>query len=172
VALNGFLELNGGSISDSLTHRPYGGGVGLFVKGGELVANEVAVFGHRRAGVWLEGPGSYDLAGCSLEGNKSDFPMGKGHAVVARAGVTAWDNGQGLRLAGNTISNAGSAAVLLYGSTGSMEGNSWSGNQLDLQQLDCDGISPVDTSNEAALSLDVCPGNSGLLNPLHGEWAQ
>jgi hypothetical protein len=172
VALKGFLELNGGSISDSLTHRPYGGGVGLFVKGGELVANGVSVFGHTRAGVWLEGPGSYDLAGSSLEGNESDFPMGKGHAVVARGGVTAWDNGQGLRLAGNTIANAGSAAVLLYESTGSLEGNSWSGNQLDLQQIQCDGIDPVDTSNEPALILDVCPANSGLLNPLHGEWAQ
>jgi hypothetical protein len=107
---------------------------------------------------------------CLLQAVPGGDEWSKGNGLVALAGVSSWSGDGGLRLAGNTIKSAGSAGVLLDASEATLDGNSWSDNEIDLLQQGCDGIAPVELSSEPNLDVQLCPSERHNVPPFSGLW--
>jgi hypothetical protein len=171
VVAHGTVVLSGGSFSETMPHLEQGGGVGVLSKGGQLSLSESEFSGHEMAAVWLEGPGSYEVTECLLQAVPGGAEWSKGNGLVALAGVSSWSGDGGLRLAGNTIKSAGSAGVLLDASEATLDGNSWSDNEIDLLQQGCDGVAPVELTSEPNLDVQLCPSERHNVPPFSGLWA-
>jgi hypothetical protein len=118
----------------------------------------------------LTGEGSYQVLDSMLTGGQGQLLQSgtrvHGNAVYASAGVTAWDGTSGLLLAGCQLVDSAGAAVMLHGASATLDGNTYTGNTVDLIQQSCDGlVAPIGLAEVP--SIDLCPAYDHVVVPLH-----
>lgn len=124
-----------------------------------IVLDEVIIQGNEIAGLWLAGPGSYEVTRSTIAGGVG-VPFGDGDrcgdAVLALEGVEAWDGESGLLLEECTFQGSTRAGIFLDGASASLSGNTYTGNEVDLvvQGQSCEDLPP--SYGEAPSQL-LCP---------------
>lgn len=165
------LDLTDSTVADTLPDAEYGGGFGVYATslyGSPTITISGSSIGpHLYAGVWLDGPGAYDIRDNVIAGS-TGTPIAAstmhGNAVFAESGTTPWDGATGLLLSGNTFSDASAIAVLLHAASATLDGNSWSGNGSDLRQQSCADVSPLGAADLAGIPVtDVCPDTNVII---------
>ena len=174
VLSSGYLTLVDSLIQDNPGDANLGGGVGIYAMSSswahslEMRGSEVA--GHPIAAVTFQHNGVYTLVDNTLVGGAGVVnirPDGSelvlhGNAVLALDGVTARDGDAGLLMQDNLLQDCGGAALLFDASSGTLSGNTYSGNLLDLLQQDCGAFGPPDGYLEADESL-LCPDTHEII---------
>ena len=164
----GLLDLSNSTIRSTVHDANEGGGFGIFASGrygpSTLRVDSVVIEEQPYSAVWLQGDGSYTIRNSTLVagyGVELEYPDGTttvqhGDAIVATAGVTAWDGASGLRLEDNEFRDAVEAGVFLDGSSAALSNNSFVGNDTDLIWQDCEGVDePVGLADVPL--VDHCP---------------
>jgi len=161
----GMLTLTNSTIQDVQPSENLGGGVGIYASSTEdstatLKVDDSSVEGCLLGGVWLNGSGSYNLAGSSLAGGEGE-PYGSvnrgGDAIFATGGVADWQDDAGLLLAGNTLQGGLVAGLMLDDATATLEGNSYLDNPTDIVvQGDACELGPEGWETETS-SIEQCP---------------
>jgi hypothetical protein len=160
------VTLEGASISATGGASNLGGGVGIYTDpwgwdAPSLVLRDSEVVDNPIAGIWLQGQGSYLIAGNSIHGGEGETRgtlQRCGDAVYATDGVTAYDGELGLALSSNTIEDGRGAGLFLHGASASLEGNTWRDNLVDLvvQGEACERA-PAGLDSEPLGSVERCP---------------
>jgi hypothetical protein len=110
----------------------------------DLDLTRATVQGGLYAAVWIDRRGASDvavrivdsdLAGGVGAPDGSGVPV-HGNAVYATGGVLPWDGQRGLLIEGTTFRDS-VVGVLLDASAATFDGDSWTGNGVDLVQQDC-----------------------------------
>lgn len=141
-----------------------GGGVGVYASGRGLVEptlliEDAYISVEGQAAVLIDGPGSYQISASTLSCGLSR-PLGdlwpQGNAVFATDGVTRWDGSDGLLLDHLTMSDNAGGAIFLDGSSVTVEGGRFQGNNHDLVQQGCSRAETPD-GIEALEDVELCP---------------
>ena len=160
------LILSDSEILDTTPASNVGGGVGVWAdtQDGETTRLELldsAVTGNPIGGVWLSGPGSYQLQGNDLQGGEGEVRgslIRCGDAVYARDGVSAWDGERGLVLEDNTIREGHGAGLFLDDASATLAGNDWDSNTIDLvAQGGACAQAPDGLDDEPVATTELCP---------------
>ncbi len=160
------LALSDSEITGTAVGSNVGGGVGIWARAEELEVTSIEVVGctvsdNPVGGVWLSGPGSYQLQDNVLHGGEGETRgslVRCGDVVYARAGVSAWDGQQGLYLEGNTLRDGHGAGLFLDGATATLAGNAWSANSVDVvTQGSACAVPPAGLDGEPVASTELCP---------------
>ena len=164
----GYLELWDTVISGTISDANEGGGFGIYTyhrnSPNTVFVEGTTISDHAYAAVWLDGDGTYLFRNNTLVGGHGidlEYPDGTadhryGDALVATAGVTAWDGAHGLLLDSNEIRDAARSGVLLDASSAFLTNNTFAGNATDLILQDCDGVEEP-TGMDDGLVVDHCP---------------
>ncbi len=173
VVLRGTVVLVGSEIRDTQPSASAGGGLGVYANGEfgapTVTLRDSTIGPHPYAAVWLDGTGVYDLDGDILSGSGGVLLQGwpaHGNAVFAHHGVGAWDGTTGLRIANSSFTDAAMVSVVLDGAGAALEGNSWSGNTLDVLQQRCTaGTVPLsDEMLQGVPAWQRCPDGNRLFD--------
>jgi len=133
VVIGSDVTLTAGVLSGAHPSASFGGGVGLFAhdfgRPPRLVVDDVAFSDYPGPGIYLRGPGSFEIRNSTFEdaGDVRGVPGG----VFAAGGVTAWtpgegdEPGSGLLLEDNHFDALGLDAVLLDSAGATMSGNTF-----------------------------------------------
>ncbi len=163
---SGAVILAGSEIIDTESDSNAGGGVGIWASADEgettsLVLTDSLVSGNPVGGVWLSGPGSYQLQNNQLHGGEGEVRgslVRCGDAVYARGGVPTWDGEQGLYLEGNSLSDGHGAGLFLDGASATLAGNDWSANTVDvITQGSACAEPPPGLDSEPVGTTELCP---------------
>ncbi len=168
VASGAYMLLEASTIQGTTSHPDLGGGYGLYVfpdddaNSTTLVLRDCAVQDNPIAGVWIDGPGSYQLIGNDIHGGEGwtrDTLTKCGDAVFARAGVGAWDGSFGLLLEGNHLADGLTAGLFLDEASATLRDNSYANNGIDLirQGEACD-TPPEGFQDDPIALAELCPG--------------
>lgn len=153
----------GTTVVDTESSAGLGGGVGILAAFGSesagvpgLFLDDTTVTGSPLAGVYIDGPGDFDIRNSILEGGSSldgaeVHPWGDAIFATAEAGDV-----QSIFLSKNTLHGAAGAGLFLNGSTATLEDNLWEDNTLDLFQQGCDEAA-APTGEEASDRWERCP---------------
>jgi hypothetical protein len=178
AAAPGVLQLTDTSISGTGADPNLGGGYGIAA--GDLygLGEDSAVVSVEGglvedsglAAAYLVGPGTYLFSGTDLAGSEAvSERVGEwrqGDAVLARDGVTAWDEegSTGLLLESVTLRASGGAGVFLDASSATVRDVDFEDNELDLVQQGCSGVDePVGLDD--GLQTVLCPDYDYTLPP-------
>lgn len=186
VLTSGRLELDGGRVEASVPSARSGGGTGVFVADTghdrELAVRDVTFSGHRYPGVYLRGPGRYEVTDCTFEDSGATAPPTPGGVLAVD--VPLWselgpDQFEGLALRDNVFADLASDAVLLHGSSALIEGSvfdqvgglavRWQEcDQVDAPQVDAGGPAAIECqqwsqSVDPMLSFEFDPSESDVV---------
>ena len=171
VVLDAALTLTDTVVTGSRGDGSSGGGVGVYAAGAygppTVSLERVSLSGNRYAAVWLAGEGAYRIVDSVLEGGSGVELIGNtvhGNAVYAADGVTAWTGTSGLSLTGSRLTGS-RTAVLLQAASAALDGASFDGNDLDLQQQVCPEVA-APTGLDQAVTTVICPERWQLVAPL------
>ena len=182
VVEGGTMTLLDSTIAATRSDVNLGGGIGVYAARGisadapatvrlEGSTVEAQVY----SGLWLEGPGTYELVDNTLQGGPGFAPWEgawwHGDAVYVAGGVAAWvqADATGLLVRGNTVRD-GRHGLFLDGATATLDDNTWSGNETDVWQQRCDETTPLDADATASLpSSQICPDHTRLTATLAFE---
>lgn len=144
VVFHAGLRLAGGTVSGSLPHPGEGGGTGIFAwdLGGpaDLELEDLVFSDLVGPALYLRGPGRYVMRGCDVR-DAGTWPWLPG-GVLAVEGVEPWhevgETGDfvGLLLGGNTFADLRGDAVLLDGSSATLEADTDTGAANAFSGLD------------------------------------
>ncbi len=165
VVHNARLELSASWIDDTQPSADLGGGVGIYVdphdNGGEpsILVSDTEVGGALIAGIWLGGPGSFEILNSEVHGGEGE-PHGStvrcGDAVWAGRGIEAWDGSSGLLISGSSLGQAAGAAVFLDDASASLQGNSYTDVDVDLLVQGPSCHEPDESWTDAE-DREICP---------------
>jgi len=176
VWTGGYLDLVATTISNTRPDANEGGGWGLYATDSHfaslfpyyphtrMTVEGTSIDGHPLGAMLVEGAGAYSIRDSTLvggDGLELEYPDGTsvlqyGDAVVATAGVLAWDGTSGLLLETNEIQQALRAGVLLDASSATLTNNSFSGNAVDLLWQDCAGVDEPAGLDDVPV-VEYCP---------------
>ncbi len=161
------LVLSDSVIQGTTVHADLGGGSGLYAFHDEeghapsLALSDSVVRDNPIAGVWLDGPGSYQLSENTIHGGEG-WTRGSlikcGDAVFARDGVQPWDGDSGLLVEGNILLDGLTAGLFLDEASATLSGNRFMDNSVDLirQGSACDSV-PEGYHSEPIATAELCP---------------
>lgn len=170
--LDGSLDLVGGSVRSSRPGHSLGGGVGLLAWrspdfGGppRLSVDGTTFGGHPGPALYLRGSGGYEIVDARIE-DSATLPGVPG-AVIALENVGPWDaaSALGLLLDGVSFASLPSDAIVLDGSSGTLDGNSFSDvGGFDLFRQHCEQAAPLQLVS-GSVSQNDCAGAPYVLDP-------
>lgn len=150
------FRLEASEVVDNGPAPSVGGGFGIAVLGGESLVevDRTSVAGSALAALYVDAPGSVHVSASTLT------------AGPAPAGAVAWPQGNaafatGPAAAGLTFTDvelvgAGGGALFLHAASATLEGVTFSGDDVDVVQQACGGVEPV-VGIEAAATTERCP---------------
>lgn len=154
------LTLDGCSIEGVSPDANQGGGVGIYAQDIEdLLVQDCSVTDTSIAGIWLSGPGSYQIIRSTVRGAEP-IAWGSesrcGDAIYAEDGISAWSEGMGLSLVDNTLHDAPRAGLFLNDASASVDGGSWSANVQNLI-VQGEGCDLIPGGTEDLSGVEQCP---------------
>lgn len=175
----GELSLVDTAIAD-VAHTGGDGGVGVYVEGQQVGAGSTvrlsvvdsSVEDVELVGVYLSGPGLYEIRDSLVEGGSAaragSAPSANG--VFATDGIEAWTEGgdAGLLLEGDLLRGGEGGALFLHQSTATLRDLSFESVETTVVQTGCEGLEPPEGA-EGLEGTDLCPRDYDLpVEPL--EW--
>lgn len=179
----GAVVLRGSSLSlgpDSTVtgtgvDQAMGGGVGILTRGTEdqptlLDLVGVSLASNSRAGLYLDGPGTYDLVDSQFEGGIADATPAwpSRNAILAVDGVTPWTGESGLRLRGCLLHDAAEGALVLSASSATLDGNTWDENSPDVVQQGCASDTAHPEGLDEVSAAEICAAGDRPVDAM--EW--
>ncbi|MDP6935038.1 MAG: right-handed parallel beta-helix repeat-containing protein, partial [Myxococcota bacterium] len=180
-AFAGAAVVAGGSLllEDALIEGTVSGsassGLGVFVDDDgldEMGAPSLTLQGstvrdNEMGAVYIKGTGTHRLSDNSLSGG-AGFTVGPGvwshgDAVFVTAGdgsSSTWDEElqEGILIRDNVLSDSLGAGIFLDGASGTLSGNAYEGNTIDLVRQACEGVDiPEGLDEEALTTTELCP---------------
>ncbi len=162
----GLLELEGSTVEGTAPGPDVGGGLGLYASPwfGEpptVTVSDSFIQDNPVAGAWFSGEGSYTLQNNDISGGSGEeFGAGFrcGNAVFVDRGIGPQVDGAGMLLQGNSIHSGQEAGLFLADASATLDGNTWSGNPVDLiRQGESCAEPPEGYDTEPLADAELCP---------------
>ena len=161
------LTLQGGEMVNAVAAPGRPGGVGILARfvfvEPRLALDGVRFAGHRYGGLYLRGPGRYEVRGCTFEDSGSEAPSTAG-GVFATEGVEAWHelgppgSFSGLLIEDSSFSSLASDAIVLDRSSATVMGGTFSGlGGAQVLWQRCEGTEPPEVDGVAQTACTSTP---------------
>ncbi len=155
------LDLSNSLIQNNVTNSEEGGGYGVYAATYDdtpptLLLTGNIIEGNLRAGVWMLGEGRYEIDSNIIRNTKGDPEGGDelcGDGILAMEEINTSQDATGLRIIDNVITNSDRAGILLHQTTGILQGNTYSDNEVDVI---VQGTGQWPVGWDEAGSTDVC----------------